>query len=100
MAIIGTTLLVPYLWIKSLQLIWKSGFLRFNLRVPALQMNCSDLDNMAGYQDSSTSNDRQVASVIVCDVPAILVEGGVSYYGMSGYSFYDYEGIDGVWISQ
>ena len=39
----GTTELVPYHVVKSLQLIWCSGTRRFHLRVPDLQMCCSDL---------------------------------------------------------
>ena len=42
-AIVGATILVPCHVIKSLQLIWRSGTRRFNLRVPDLQMSCSDL---------------------------------------------------------
>ena len=42
-AITGTTILVPYHAAKSLQLIWGSGTRRFHLRVPNLQMSCSDL---------------------------------------------------------
>ena len=58
MAITGTTILVPYLEVKSLQLIWRSGTRRWNLRVPDLQMNCR-LDYMIGYQDSNPSNGYQ-----------------------------------------
>ena len=39
----GTTLLVPYLYVKSLQLVWRSGSHRFHLRVPYLQVSCKDL---------------------------------------------------------
>ena len=41
--IAGVTMLVPYHLIKSLQLIWRSGMRRFHLRMPDLQMSCSDL---------------------------------------------------------
>ena len=55
-AITGTTNLVPYFWVKSLQFIWRSGTRRFYLRVPTLQMYCR-LDYKTGYRDSSPSND-------------------------------------------
>ena len=42
-AITGTTKPVPYLLDKSLQLSWRLGTGRFDLRVPNLQMVCSDL---------------------------------------------------------
>ena len=43
--IIGTTAVVRYqkFEVKLLQLIWRSGTRRFHLRVPDLQMSCSDL---------------------------------------------------------
>ena len=41
-AIAGATILVPCHVVKSLQLIWRSGTFRFRLRVPHLQMSCSD----------------------------------------------------------
>ena len=47
-AITGTTSLVPYLKVKSLQLIWRSGTRRWHLRVPDLQMSCSDLTTWQG----------------------------------------------------
>ena len=47
-AIIGTTTLVPYQWVKSLQLIWRSGARRFHLRVPDLQTSCRDLTTWQG----------------------------------------------------
>ena len=37
-AITGTSIMAPYLKIKSLQLIWKLSTLRFPLQVPCLQM--------------------------------------------------------------
>ena len=39
----GTTILVHCHIVKSLQLTWRSGTRRFHLRVPDLQMSCSDL---------------------------------------------------------
>ena len=47
-AITGINILVPYLYIKSLQLIWRSGTRRFHLRVPDLQMCCNDLTKGEG----------------------------------------------------
>ena len=43
MVINRITRIVPYLKVKSLQLIWRSGTRRFHLRVPDLQMSCNDL---------------------------------------------------------
>ena len=43
MAIIGNTIEVPYLWVKSLQLTWRSSTCKWNLWVPDLQLSCSDL---------------------------------------------------------
>ena len=42
-AITGTTIPVPNLQVKLLQLIWRLGTRRFHLRVPDLQMSCSHL---------------------------------------------------------
>ena len=42
-AIFGATILVLFHVSKSLQFIWRLGTRRWNLRVPILQMNCSDL---------------------------------------------------------
>ena len=42
-AIPGTSNLVACHFVKSLQLIWRSSTRRFHLRVPDLQMSCSDL---------------------------------------------------------
>ena len=53
-AITETTILVPYLEVQSPQLIWRSGILRFHLRVPDLQMSCRlRLNYVTRYQDSS-----------------------------------------------
>ena len=41
--IAGTTNLVPCCVVKFLQLIWRWGTRRWNLRVPNLHMSCSDL---------------------------------------------------------
>ena len=43
-AIAGATLLVPCHVVKSLQLLWRSGTCRWNLRVPDLQTSCCDLN--------------------------------------------------------
>ena len=42
-AIAGATILVPCHVVKSLQLIWRLGTRRWNLRVPDLHMSCRDL---------------------------------------------------------
>ena len=42
-AIAGTNILVPYLSVKSRQLIWRSGTRRWNLRVHVLPMSCTSL---------------------------------------------------------
>ena len=42
-ALIRTIVLVSYRQVKSLQLIWRSGTRRWHLRVPDLQVSCSDL---------------------------------------------------------
>ena len=41
-AITESTILVPYLQVRSLQLIWRLGTRRFHLRVPNLQKSCRD----------------------------------------------------------
>ena len=53
------TTLVPYPVVKTLELIWRLGTRRWNLRVPNLLMSCSDLISMIGHCDSSTSNSHQ-----------------------------------------
>ena len=57
--LVWTTTLSPNLQVKSLQLIWRLDTCRWNLWVPDLQMSCSDLTRMIGYQDSSPSNGHQ-----------------------------------------
>ena len=59
-AIYGTTILLPNLYAKLLQHIWRSGSGRFHLPEPDLQMCCSDLRRMKGYQDSNPGNGHQV----------------------------------------
>ena len=54
----GTTIPVPCHFVKSLQLLWRSGTHRWNLKMPNYQMNCR-LDFMKGYQDGSPSNGHQ-----------------------------------------
>ena len=43
MTIAEITILLPYLSVKSLQLIWRLGTQRWNLWVPYIQMSCRDL---------------------------------------------------------
>ena len=50
---------MPWVFLQSGQLIWRSGTRRFHLRVPDLQMRCrrsTDHDYTTGYQDNSPSN--------------------------------------------
>ena len=47
-AITGTTILVSYLYVKSLQLLWRLGTGRFHLRVPNLHMSCRELITWQG----------------------------------------------------
>ena len=54
--ITGTAKLVPYHFIKSLPLDWRSGTSRWNLLVPDLQVSGSGLTCIRGYQDNSHSN--------------------------------------------
>ena len=56
----GVTFLVPCHVVKSLQLIWRSGTRRWNLRVPGFQMiELQWLDRKIGFQESSSSSGRQ-----------------------------------------
>ena len=43
--------------VKSQPLFWRLGTRRLNLRVPNLQMSCSDLTWMRGYQANNPRND-------------------------------------------
>ena len=42
LAVIFGAILVPSHVVKFVQLIWRSGICRWNLRVPDLELNCSD----------------------------------------------------------
>ena len=61
-----TTILVPCLWFKSLQLIWRSDTRRWNLWAPDLQMSCRDLTAWRVTRNSSPSNGHQG------DLPTVL----------------------------
>ena len=61
-AMTGITILVPYYYVKSLQLISRSGTRRFNLRVPDLQISCRDLTT---WQGTRPNNGSQAACSIV-----------------------------------
>ena len=64
--ITGTTSwLVHYLKVKSLQLIWRSGTRRWNLRVPDLQMSCRDLTPCQGTRIEAPC----VGSQMTCLIP-------------------------------
>ena len=68
-----TAILLPYLSVKSLQLIWRSGTRRWNLRVPDSQVSCRDLTIwLIGYQDSSPSNGCQ-ATCPVCHYNDVIM---------------------------
>ena len=69
-AITGTTILVPYPEVKSLQLIWRSGGRTFHLRVPDPQISCRDLTSWLGT--------RIVAL-------AIFFQTGISYWALFSY---------------
>ena len=53
-AITGTTILVLYLYIKSLQLIWRPVTHRFHLRVPDVRMRCRHLVTWQGARIIAT----------------------------------------------
>ena len=55
-AISRTTELVPYHLVKSLQLIWRLGTRKLNLRILDLEVSCSDLTRIGGYQDDASNN--------------------------------------------
>ena len=65
-AVVRATILVPCHVVKSLQLIWRSGTRRWNLRVPDLQMRCSDLTQRV-CQDRSPCNDRHLGHYCLDD---------------------------------
>ena len=56
--ITGTNILVPYLYVKSLQLVWRSGSRRFQLLVTGTRSSnvLQWLDKRRGYQDNDPSN--------------------------------------------
>ena len=47
-AIFRTAILVPCLYVKPLQLIWRLGTSRFHLQVPTLSVSCTDLSTWEG----------------------------------------------------
>ena len=67
LVITETTVLVPYLEVKSLQLIWRSGTRRFHLRVHVLQMSCRDLTTWEGTRIV----DPVMATRVTCLIPTI-----------------------------
>ena len=70
--ITGTTILVPCLHVRLLQLIWRLGTRRWNLRLPDRQMSLQRLNYMIGYQASSSTNTCQVAYPIAIHIWYIM----------------------------
>ena len=56
--------LVHYLKVKSLQLTWRSGTRRWNLRVPDLQMSCRDLTPCQGTRIEAPCIGSQMTCLI------------------------------------
>ena len=63
-ALVATTCTQSF---SPLQLIWKSGIRGFHLRALDIQMNCSDLRDMRGYQNDDAINGRQA----ICSIPYV-----------------------------
>ena len=57
--VLGQITWYPLTLVKSLHLIWRSGTRRFHLRVPDLQMSCSDLIRLSVCQLNSPNNSHQ-----------------------------------------
>ena len=72
--ITGTTILVPYLYVKSLQLIWSAGTHRFHLQMP-------DLQNLS-FRDFTTWHGTRILALVRAirhSVPFLLhITGRVS----------------------
>ena len=77
-AIAGTPIPVPCHVVKSLQLIWRSSTSRWNLLVPNLQKNCSDLK---GHQDSSTHYSDIIMSAMASKITNIKIVYSTIYSG-------------------
>ena len=54
-AITESTILVPYLWIRSLSFIWRSGTRNFHLRVLDLRMSVTDFTTWQGTRIVTTA---------------------------------------------
>ena len=63
MAITGTIFLVPYLWVKSLQIIWRFWHPQISSTGVRSSNELQRFDYMIGYQDSRPSNG------FLCDIP-------------------------------
>ena len=82
-AITGTTGLVPYTLIKSLQPISNLGEGRFHLLVPYLRMSLNNFIFMIGYQDSSPDDGHQKTC---CADSSVHLKLGIRQLGCGGYS--------------
>ena len=76
-AINETTILVPYLQIKSLQLFWRLGIRRWNLRVPDLQMSCRDLTQRQGTRIATPVIATKMTSPII--IPAYITKNVIHH---------------------
>ena len=65
LTVIGTTILVHYLEVKSLQLIWRPGNFRYHIRIPDLQIRGSELTSNKVHQYEFI-NDRQGVTTHSC----------------------------------
>ena len=84
-AVNGISVLVPYLQVKSLQLIWRSGTRRWNLRVPDLHMSCRDLTTWGcslcnGYHVTCPTYRMAVDRQSNIISPAVLAPWGIFTY--------------------
>ena len=61
-------MLQPCHVVEFLPFIWRLGTRRWNLRVPNLQMDCSNLTSKIGHQDSSPSNGWGLLLQVTCSV--------------------------------
>ena len=64
--------LVPYHLVKSLQLIWRLDTCRFNLRLPNLQVSCSDSTRI-GCETSYPNDDTDMVSSWNFEVVSLVI---------------------------
>ena len=71
--ITGIIILVPYLWVKSMQLIWRPGTCRFHQHVPDVRLSCWGLTTWQGTRIlAPVMAARQPAPFHDCRWPAHL----------------------------